>query len=230
MDSFHLADRPCVAEAIEAAARCNTLEELYEAIKNYKGHEVAEREGYTPSWPVLKDTGHPDGPLMFINEKPELPWDRESARPFEGKDYGWSMKEVLGWYDVNLDEIHTTFACHWAPGAEKAPNATQIAASRPFLFREIELVKPRAILAQGRAVIDSLLMYREPITPWLGMAMQWKRGDLRIPAFLCWHSAYPARFTTKMGEYGNQIRDFFSLYGMPDGSQPPVKNYGKKAA
>lgn len=228
MEEFHLADRDCVAQAISAAAACNSLDELYEAIRRYDGHDVAKREEYTHSWPVSVPVDHPDGPLLILNEKPENPWDREADQPFTGKDYGWAMAEVLGWCDVDVRQCHTTFACHWVPDPEKAPNSTQMSASRPFLFREIELVKPRAILIKGRACLESMFRFREPITPYLGMSMMWKRGGLEIPCYISWHEAYPARFQMQMGDFGTQIRGFFDQYGKPDGSA--VQYRLKKAA
>lgn len=217
MEQFHLAEREPVALAIEAAARCDTLEELHAAIEAYRGHEVAVREGYTPSWPITKPTHHPDGPLVIISEKPE-PSDKGKAHAYQGMEYGWAMREALEWCGVDIDQIHVAYACHWAPDHEKAPNATHLSASRPFLFRELEIVKPRAILAPGRTVMDSLFMYRGPLTPMLEMTMDWKRGDLRIPAYICNHPAWPARFKTQMVAYREQIGGFFERFGMPDGS------------
>jgi len=218
MDTFHLADREPVARAIEAAAKCDTLDELYAAIEAYKGHDVAAREPYTPAWPIKKPVAHPDGPLMIVSEKPE-PGDLGADRPFTGRAYGSTMGEALVKCGVDVDQIHTTFACHWAPGDEKSPNSTQLSASRPFLFREIEIVKPRAIMVQGRAVLESMLFYRDPITPWLGMTMGWKRGDLRIPLYITWHPAFATRFKTQMGDFTEQVRGFFDQFGMPDGGK-----------
>ena len=226
MDHFHLADRPPVAEAIAAAAACDTLDQLYSAISEYKGHDVARSEHYTPSWPVTRPTGNPAGPLMIVSERPE-PTDAEKGAPFTGS-YGSVMREVLGWYGVDLDQVHVTYAVHWSLGAEKTPNSTQISASRPFIFREIEIVKPRAILVPGARVLEALFMYREPITPMLGMTMDRKRGDLRVPAFISWHPAWPTRFKSDIVTFGDQIQDFLLRFGMPDGSMVKPR-FGKAA-
>ncbi len=220
---FHLADREPVAQAIEAAAACETLDELYAAIRDYKGHEHAQNEPYTPSWPVSRDHGHPDGPLMIICEKPEA-GDLGAPQPFTGQDYGWAMAEVLGWYGIDVRQMHTTFACHWTPPGDKPLNATMLSASRPFLFREIEIVKPRAILAPGRGVMESLFMYRDKLEDILGMTMDWKRSGMRIPVTCVWHPAFVARFKTQMGVYGDQVGNFFGRFGLPDGRPAPAKN------
>ena len=76
---FHLAERECVAEAIEAAARASTLEELYSEIEKYEGHDVAKREHYTPSQTVDFDS-----PIMIVTEKPE-PQDKEELSSLQLK-------------------------------------------------------------------------------------------------------------------------------------------------
>lgn len=215
MDEFHLADREPVAKAIEAAAGCSTLEELHEAIRNYAGHDLATNGHFTPSWPARTPDSDPRGPLMIVAEYPE-PEDAEQGRPFTGA-YGAVMREVLGWYGLDLDRVHVAYAVHWAPEGEKSLNATQISASRPFLFKEIELVRPRAMLAMGRGVLEALLMYRKQLTPILGMTMNWKRGDLVIPAYATWHPAWPNRFKTSTGDFGFQIEGFLERFGLPDG-------------
>lgn len=227
MDSFHLAEREPVALAIEAAARCTNLGQLYAAIESYEGYDVARTEGYTPCWPISSPVQHPDGPLMIVSEKPE-PGERGNLRAFEGKEYGWAMREALERCGVDVDQIHVAFACHWNPGDEKSLNATQISASRPFLVKEIELVRPRAILAPGRGVLEALLMYRGKVNDVVGMTMNWKRGDLTIPVYTTWHPAFAARFKTQMPEYHEQVRGFFERFGMPDGS--PVRDWRRRAA
>lgn len=226
MEDFHLSDRPAVSQAIEAAAACNTLEELYAAIKAYKGHEGAVREHFTPGWPVTKPVNHPDGPLMIITEKPEEE-DAAKGRPFTGS-YGGVMEEVAGWYGLDFDEVHVAYAVHWMPEGEKSLNATQISASRPFLFREIEIVKPRAILVQGRGVLEAMFMYRDPIADILNMTLDWKRGGLRIPCYVTWHPAFALRFKTQMLDFGEQVHGFLEQFGMPDGG--PARKRFQKAA
>ena len=220
MTQFHLAERECVATAIDAAAAASNLNELYAAIAAYEGHDVAVREPYTPS----QTAGHPL-PLMIINEKPE-PEDREEGRPYSGS-YGQIMRNACDTIGVNLDMCHIAYAVHWLPDAEKSPNKTQIAASRPFLFREIELVQPRAILAQGRGVIESLIRYRGAMLDVYGTETRFKHGDLDIPMFMTAHPAFCLYQGTYFSTFVDNTRDFFDRHGdefelTKPGSHTPV--------
>lgn len=226
MHSFHQADNPAVARSAGTAAACDTLDELYAAIAAYDGHGLAAAGHFTPGWPPSVGRPNPRGPLMVCAEYPE-PFDAELGRPFTGA-YGDVMREALGWFGVDPASLHVAYAVHWAPPPERSPDATQISASRPFLFREIELARPRAILAMGRGVMEALFMHRDPISPLLGMTLDWRRGDLRIPAYVTWHPAWPNRFKTQMGDFGEQIEGFLDRFGMPDGG-PVLRRFGRAA-
>lgn len=203
---FHLSERECVAQAIEAADRATTLQELYSEIENYKGHEVAEREPYTPSHTVP----HAD-PIMIVTEKPE-PQDREEGRPFSG-EYGRVMRNSASLIGVDIDACHIAYAVHWLPDDEKSPNKTQIAASRPFLYREIEFVKPRVILAQGRGVIESLARYRGNVLDIYGHTMNFSHGDVDVQMFMTAHPKYTLFDGTYFSTFNANTKEFFERYG-----------------
>ena len=206
MTQFHLAERECVAEAIAAAGAASNLNELYAAIAAYEGHDVAKREPYTPS----QHAGHPL-PLMIVNEKPE-PEDRIEGKPYSG-DYGKIMRQACDLIGVDLDMCHIAYAVHWLPDAEKSPNKTQIAASRPFLYREIELVRPRAILAQGRGVIESLARYRGDMLEIYGTEMRFKHNEVDVPMFMTAHPKFCIYQGTYFSTFLEHTRDFFTRHG-----------------
>lgn len=209
MQHFHLADRPCVAEAIKAAAACSDLDQLGRAIEAYKGHDLAARSPYVPS--QRTDIANP---LMIITEKPETAKDLAEGRPFSG-DYGAVMREALTRAGVDQKDLHIAYALHWTPEGETSPNKTQLSASRPFLFREIELVKPRALLVQGRAVLEAMSMYRGHITDVLGQTMSWRHGDAALQMYVTWHPAFALRFITQIPEFQQQVAGFFDRFGKP---------------
>ena len=203
---YHLADRPPVATAIAAAQAAQDLDQLYEAIASYRGHELAQTQPYSPS---QRTTHH--RPIMIVTEKPE-PNDHVEGRPFSG-DYGQLMRETLGEIGVDQEDFHIAYAIHWTPPAEKAPNKTTIAASRPFLYREIELVAPRVLIAPGRHVVEALTGYRGHITPILDQTLAYEGPGGPLQAYVTWHPAWPLRFGADRPEFTNQWRHALEQYG-----------------
>ena len=206
MDKFHLAERECVAQAIDAAAKAPDLDSLYEAIRTYEGHDLAKESAYTPS-----QTTDIVDPIMIVTEKPEDK-DREEGRPFSG-EYGTIMRNATGLVGIDLDSCHIGYAIHWTPQDDKSPNKTQIAASRPFLYREIELVKPRVILAQGRAVIESLAHYRGSVLEIYGQTMKFRHGDVYVQMYMTAHPAYCMYSGTYFSTFVENLKEFFARHG-----------------
>lgn len=203
---FHLSERESVAKAIEIVAGARSLEELYDGIKSYEGHEVAQRENFTAS----QASPH-ENPIMIVSEKPE-PEDRETGKPFSG-NYGKIMRNTASTIGIDLDACHITYAVRWLPDEEKSPNKTQIAASRPFLFREIELVKPRVILAQGRGVIESLAMYRGNVMDIYGHTMNFAYNDINLQMFMTAHPKYCLFDGTYFITFNSDNNKFFDRFG-----------------
>lgn len=211
---FHLAERPPVAEAIEVATAAKTLEQLYAGIKNYEGHEYAQSQPFTPP----QQTGI-ENPIMIAAEKPEEQ-DLETGRPYSG-EYGNIMRQAAKLVGVNLDNTHIAYAIHWITG-DKSPNKTQIAASRPLIFKEIELVRPRAIMAQGKAVMESLLGYRGSVLEVAGNIMGIKFDDgFFVPVFCATHPAYCLHNGQHFESFTTDMRNFFAEYGKAEEQTAP---------
>jgi len=203
---FHLAEREPVARSIAAASAARTFEELQEAIRNYEGHDLAQNQPYT-----APQTSPHANPIMIVSEKPEDE-DRQEGRPFCG-EYGRIMRNALSLIGVNLEAMHVAYAIHWTPPEDKSPNKTIIAASRPFLYREIELVQPRILLAQGRAVIEALNGYRGPALEVYGHTMGFKHGDMAVQMYCTAHPAYSIYSSSYFSTFLENLKEFFSLHG-----------------
>ena len=217
MNEFHLADREPVRLAIEAANRATTIEELYAEIKAYRGLEIAEKKPFSPGQPTANKN-----PIMLICQKPE-PEDEETGHPLSGVN-GGVMKNTLLEIGIRPEDLHLAYAIHWTPDDDKAPNNTQIAASRPFLFKEIELVQPRVILAPGRHVINALTNYRGQITPLLGNTLQYKHKKQTLQAYVTNHPAYLHRMPNRLPEFISDIKTFFESYGSANDNTLPGKS------
>lgn len=203
---FHLAERECVAEAIAAADRAQSLPELYAEMEAYEGHDVAKREDYTPSQMVDHES-----PIMIVTEKPE-PEDRIEGKPFSG-EYGRIMRNTAKTIGVDLDSCHIAYAVRWLPDEEKSPNKTQIAASRPFIYKEIELVKPRVLLVQGRGAIESLASYRGNVLDIYGQTMNFSHNDINLQMFMTAHPKYCLFNGTYFATFNENNKEFFERYG-----------------
>lgn len=227
---FHLANLEPVAKAIDAAASAQTLDELHDALLSYDAHPVA-----AASKAVRSQRTSFQNPIMLVTEKPEQE-DIEADAPLMGP-YGRVVRQVLNQLNVDINSLHINYAIHWTPPEERSPNNTQIAASRPFLHREIAMIKPRAIIAQGRGVVAALTNYRGQVTPLLGSTLSFKNHadteDAAIQSFVTWHPAFVLRFPTTIFEFQDHLEEAFTRWGnadeqtLPGSYNPPVPDWSE---
>ncbi|MFO1250031.1 MAG: uracil-DNA glycosylase [Inhella sp.] len=87
-------------------------------------------------------------------------------------------------------QVYIANAVKCRPPGNRNPEPDEIAACRPYLLRQIELIRPRVILALGRIAVQSLLGSEAPLGKLRG---QVHRGPLDLPVVVSYHPAYLLR-------------------------------------
>jgi DNA polymerase len=83
--------------------------------------------------------------------------------------------------------IANTLKCR--PPRNRNPSAEEMAQCEPFLVRQIELLKPRLILAMGRFAVQALLRSDEPVGRLRGRVHRYQG----VPLVVTYHPAYLLR-------------------------------------
>jgi uracil-DNA glycosylase family 4 len=92
--------------------------------------------------------GPEDAELMFIGEAPGFHEDR-SGRPFVGAA-GKFLDELLASIDVRRDQVYIANVIKCRPPGNREPLPNEIEACRPYLDRQIALIRPRLVVTLGR--------------------------------------------------------------------------------
>src|SRR3954471_7129913 len=119
-----------------------------------------------PLWKTGTQTvfgeGSSDAKVVFVGEVPGNDEDL-AGRPFVGPS-GKLLDHVLEEVGIDRDEIYVTNAVKhfkWEPAGKrrihKKPNAREIAACRPWLDAEIQLLKPKVVVCLGATAAQALL-------------------------------------------------------------------------
>ena len=134
--------------------------------------------------------GPEDAPLMIVGEGPGADEDLK-GEPFVGKA-GKLLDQMLAAIGRSRGEntyIANVVKCR--PPGNRDPEADEVAACRPYLDRQIELVKPRLIVALGRVAAQRLLQSDAPLSRLRGPLYQY--GAERTPVLVTYHPAYLLR-------------------------------------
>jgi DNA polymerase len=110
---------------------------------------------------------------MVIGEGPGAQED-EQGKPFVGRS-GQLLDRMLE--SVGIDSNRDAYVCNIVkcrPPDNRKPTALEMAACRPWLDQQIQLVDPAVILLAGSTAVEGLLGIKGGITKLRG---QWRRGE-----------------------------------------------------
>jgi uracil-DNA glycosylase len=93
--------------------------------------------------------------IMFIGEAPGRSED-EKGRPFVGAA-GRILDELLKKVGIERSQVFITNLVKCRPPNNRVPNEDELTACRPYLDRQIALIKPKVICILGRTAYSSLL-------------------------------------------------------------------------
>jgi DNA polymerase len=79
------------------------------------------------------------------------------------------------------------------PPANRNPSQEEVAMCEPYLARQIELLRPKVILAMGKFAIQSLIGSNDPVGKLRGRVHALKHANYRAPVIVTYHPAYLLR-------------------------------------
>lgn len=105
--------------------------------------------------------GNPDADLVCVGEAPGATEDAQ-GRPFVGPA-GQLLTKILGAIDLRREDVFICNVLKHRPPGNRNPGPDEVAACSPYLVRQIELLRPKVILALGTFAAQTLLQTRESI-------------------------------------------------------------------
>ena len=104
---------------------------------------------------VVFGSGSPAADLMFIGEGPGAQEDRQGL-PFVGPA-GELLTKIIEAIELTREEVYIANIVKCRPPGNRDPQPDEVAACRGYLEEQIDLIRPRAIVALGRVAAQTLL-------------------------------------------------------------------------
>jgi DNA polymerase len=136
---------------------------------------------------VVFGVGNPNADLMFVGEAPGADEDVQGV-PFVGRA-GQLLTKIIEAIELKREDVYIANVIKCRPPGNRNPEPDEIATCEPFLFRQIDLIKPKVIVTLGKFAAQCLLRSEEPISRLRGRLFDY-RGAKLIPTF---HPAYLLR-------------------------------------
>ncbi|MBI2329293.1 MAG: uracil-DNA glycosylase [Chloroflexi bacterium] len=115
----------------------------------YKEIAVCQRCGlFKHRTKAVPGEGPEDAEIMFIGEAPGW-YEDQQGRPFVGPA-GQYLDELLASIGLKREQVYIANVIKSRPPQNRDPLPSEIAACRPWLERQIEIIRPRMIVTLGR--------------------------------------------------------------------------------
>ena len=173
-----------------------TLTELRDSLHNCQRCKLAGL-GRTQ---VVFGTGDPQATIMFVGEAPGYYEDRQ-GEPFVGAA-GKLLTELVQSIGLSRSEIYIANVIKCRPPDNRNPAPDEVQTCEPFLFAQVDAIKPRVIVALGSFAARALLKSEDAISKLRGRVFDY-RGAQLIPTF---HPAYLLRSPDRKREVWEDMK------------------------
>jgi DNA polymerase len=127
---------------------------------------------------VVFGVGNPNADLMFVGEAPGADEDIQ-GEPFVGAA-GQLLTKIIEAIDLRREDVYIANVIKCRPPGNRNPEPDEVEQCEPFLFRQIDTVKPKVIVALGKFAAQCLLRTNDPITRIRGREFKY-RDAILIP-------------------------------------------------
>ena len=110
---------------------------------------------YSTAKNPVPGSGNPDADFMVVGEAPGANEDEQGV-PFVGQA-GQLLTKILEAIQLRRDDVFIANVLKHRPPGNRNPLPDEVAACSPYLVRQIELVRPKVILALGTFAAQTLL-------------------------------------------------------------------------
>ncbi len=149
--------------------------------------------------------GDPSADLLIIGEAPGAEEDKQ-GEPFVGRA-GKLLNAMLRAMGFKREQVFIANILKCRPPGNRDPHKDEEAHCQAYLARQVELIKPKAILAVGRIAAQHLLSSQEP----LGRLRDKSHKYNGLPLVVTYHPAYLLRSPDKKGKAWQDLQQALGL-------------------
>lgn len=163
----------------ETAARWTALQEAVRTCKQCALHATRTQ--------TVFGVGNRRASWMFVGEAPGGDEDRQ-GEPFVGRA-GQLLNAMIAAMGLKREEVFICNVLKCRPPGNRDPQPAEVEQCEPYLVRQIDLIRPKLIVALGRHAAHSLLKTDQALARLRGQKLSYHD----IPLIVTYHPAYLLR-------------------------------------
>ena len=136
---------------------------------------------------VVFGSGNIQAKLVFVGEAPGADEDQQGL-PFVGRA-GQLLTKIIEAMGMTRDQVFICNVLKCRPPHNRPPAPEEVVHCRPYLKRQLEIIKPKVIVALGNHAVKALLQTERGISQLRGSFQEYEG----IPVMCTYHPAYLLR-------------------------------------
>ena len=166
-----------------AVYEAKSLEELRAAIGDCRRCKLWSGRTH-----LVFGVGNPNAEVMFVGEGPGRDEDLQ-GEPFVGRAGQLLTDIITKGMKLKRADVYIANVVKCRPPENRNPEPDEVASCEPFLKKQIDLIRPKIIVALGKFAVQCLLQSKQPISRLRGIWHDY-HGVKLMPTF---HPAYLLR-------------------------------------
>ncbi|HEV2305375.1 MAG TPA: uracil-DNA glycosylase [Candidatus Acidoferrales bacterium] len=193
------------ASLFEAGERVtnDSLELIRERIGDCKRCRLCQQRNT-----IVFGSGSPHAELVFIGEGPGRDEDIQGL-PFVGRA-GKLLTQMIEAMGLKRDDVYICNVVKCRPPENRAPEPDEMETCSPFLYRQLAVINPKAIVCLGAIAFQALYGSKQSISRLRGQWLEF-RG---IPMMATYHPAYLLRNPNAKGDVWEDLKKVMVHLGL----------------
>ena len=159
--------------------------------------------------------GNPDAELMFVGEGPGADEDAQ-GEPFVGRA-GQLLNNMISAMGLKREDVYIANVVKCRPPGNRTPEKDECDVCSPFLLRQIEVIKPKVIVALGAVAAKNLLAVNDSMANLRGRWYDFRGSRLAVT----YHPAYLLRDPRQKKETWKDLQMVMKYLGLVAPAKSP---------
>jgi uracil-DNA glycosylase family 4 len=157
---------------------------------------------------IVFGAGNPRAELVFVGEGPGHDEDIQGL-PFVGRA-GKLLTQMIEAMGLTRDQVYICNVVKCRPPENRKPEEDEVATCSPYLYRQLDVIAPKAIVCLGATAAQALLKTKDSISRYRGVWFDFRNTKL----LATYHPAYLLRNPAAKGEVWKDLQKVMAHLGL----------------
>ena len=195
-------DAPSLFEAIDRVEN-DSLERIREDLGECTRCRLSKQRNK-----IVFGVGSARAELVFVGEGPGHDEDVQGL-PFVGRA-GKLLTQMIEAMGLTRDQVYICNVVKCRPPENRKPEDDEVATCSPYLYRQLDVISPKAIVCLGGVAAQALLKTKDPISRYRGVWFDFRKSKL----LATYHPAYLLRNPNAKGEVWKDLQKVMAYLGL----------------